>query len=427
MDKKESDGYNALDSPIESEEKSRKINPYIIGSVCVLILILIWATLSMVREPGPPTPDTVASYNGKNISIEDLNVFLEVEGAREGEHYICEKHGLDHSKCDASEACEQHPIDSKEGYRAAVRLMATEQIIQDWAKEKGLTQREEVQHGISDLFDHANVDEVLTRISKQQLSSDTISKLDVQLYFEENKEQYAGKTLTEAEEEIRQILVQKKDEEYFPAYIEELKKTAGLQVNYELLKEADFSVKESEEENAGKGYDMRMNEALFTVHGKKYTLGEFYQEFQELPATYKETFSNYEKRKLLVDQLIAKELLLEEGADMADTKEGGHELEELKIEYLSQLLHKEEVDQKLEEVTEEEISAFYEKNKAKLIDKEGRQFTYEETKDDIGKHLKDEKHYELTKEVERTILEESNFMIYDKTIRKMLKEQKGDK
>lgn len=431
MEQEENTGYNALDSPKENEasffddlkgsfwkkdaveeetiekrkqNKSSGRKQFIIGSSLVLLLILAWTAVPILREPKPPAPDIVASYNEKNISIEELNAFLLVEGA--------------------------HPIDSLEGYRAAVQIMATEQIILDWAKEKGLTQKEEVQHNLSDLFDYANVEETLTQIAKQQLSAESIPKLDVQLYFEENKAKYDGKTLPEVENEIRQILLQKKGEEYFPAYIEELKKTAGLQVNYELLREIDFSAEEKQENTSENAYnptaDYRMNETLFSIHGKNYTLGEFYQEFKELPEKYKETFSDYEKRKTLLDQLITKELLLEESTDIADTKEGTHDLEELKIEYLSQLLHNEEVDQKLEDVTEEEIKAFYEKNKNSLKDKDGKKLSYEDAKEAIREHLKAEKHYALEKDVEKTILEKSNFTIYDKTIKKMMKNQKGE-
>ena len=694
MDKKENDDYNSLDSPQEndvsffsdlksalgmkdSKEESKadnmadnkendlpdivadlknpmkkrgkyKTKQYILGTVLVLILSILWIVLPFIREPKPPAPDVVASYNGKNITIDDLKSFLAVEGAREREHYVCDVHGLDHSQCDTAEECEKHPIDSLEGYREVVSMMATEQIIQEWAQAKGITQREDVQHDISDLFDYANVEEVVNRISEQQLSLDSISKLDIQLYFDENKEKYAGRTLDEAEDEIRQILLQKKEEEYFPEYIEELKKMAGLKVDYELLKvtepsdeeiknyynqnldlykkdgslfvseiiipatsgkekadealrkirsgesfeavaqayaqnqtvnkdevavgsnesekdvqtnrlnlneisnivenedgsfsilrldskkeEGTQSLKEVKDsikkvllqEKMEKEYELRADEALFTVHGRRYTLGDFYQEFKELPETYREAFSDYENRKMLVDQLIVKELLLEENDDMANTGENNHDLEELKIEYLSQILHEEEVDQKIEEPTEEEMSAFYKSNTdsfvtpekvklsiiwiaqtqdnkgsdkakealatikagtsfaevakqysedgtaedggaidewfystylpeelskeifsldvgevSKVIESHGglyivqvnekeaeKQLTYEEAKDTIREHLKEEKHHELSATMEKTILEESNFMIYDRTIRKMLNEQKGEK
>ena len=693
MDKKENDDYNSLDSPqendvslfndfksalgmMDSKEKSKadhmadnkendlpdivvdskkligkggknRTRKYIIGVGFVLFLIILWIALPFIQAPKPPAPDIVASYNGKNISIDDLKAFLAIEDARESEHYICEKHGRDHSQCDNSEECEKHPVDSMEGYRKVISIMAIEQIIQDWAQEKGITQREDVQHDISDLFDLANVEEVINRISEQQLSLDSISKFDIQLYFDENKDKYAGQTLDEAENEIRQILLQKKEEEYFPEYIEELKKTAGLKVDYELLRVTEPSDEEIEnyyeqnqklfmkegtlaiseidisaasgrkkadealrkirsgesfetvaqtydqsqtvkkvevavssreyerdiqannlnlneisdvvenedgsfsilrldskkeagiqklkevkgiiknellQENMENEYELRTDEALFSVHGRRYTLGDFYREFQELPETYRETFSDFENKKMLVDQLIVKELLLEENDDMADTGEDKHDLEELKIEYLSQVLHEEEVDQKIEEPTEEEMSAFYKSNtdsfvtpervkmsviwiaqtqdqkgndKAKealetikagtdfaevakqysedgtaknggaidewyyseylpeklskkifslnvgevseVIESHGglfivqvnekeaeKQLTYEEAKDTIREHLKEQKHHEASENMEKRILEESNFTIYDRTIKILLNEQKGE-
>ena len=190
MDKKENDDYNSLDSPQEndvsffsdlksalgmkdSKEESKadnmadnkendlpdivadlknpmkkrgkyKTKQYILGTVLVLILSILWIVLPFIREPKPPAPDVVASYNGKNITIDDLKSFLAVEGAREREHYVCDVHGLDHSQCDTAEECEKHPIDSLEGYREVVSMMATEQIIQEWAQAKGITQREDV-------------------------------------------------------------------------------------------------------------------------------------------------------------------------------------------------------------------------------------------------------------------------------------------
>lgn len=443
MDERENNAYNSLDSPKEKEdtlfgdlksaigikglkmEKKSMPKRRIISAIGLLIAIILCAALPFFMEPRPPAPDVVASYNGKNISAEDLKSFLEVEGVREAGHYICDKHGYDHSRCTPDEECEKHPIDSLEGYRSTVTIMAVEQIIQDWAKEKGLTQKEEVQHGISDLLDSANAEGVLDKISAQEFSPDSISKLDVQLYFDENKKKYEGKTLAEAEEEIRQILLEKKAEEYFPKYIEELKKTAGLQVDYELLKVKKPSDGENADFNEKREYEARRNDELFNVRGKKYTLDDFYREFLELPAEYQEKFSDYEKKKMLVEQMIIKELLLEESTNAADTKKDSHNLEELKIEYLSQMLHQEEVDDKIEEVTEEEIKAFYENNQDSFSTSE-KTLTYEEAKELIRKHLNYEKHYELTKAMEKKILEDSGFMIYDRTIKKMLKEQEGE-
>lgn len=602
---------------------------------------------SRLSEPKPPAADIVASYNGKNITIAELKTFLGVEGVRERTHYICEKHGYDHTLCDSSEECELHPIDSMEGYKEVINQMASEQIIVDWAEKNGITQREEVQHEISDLFDNANVEEVVNQIYKQQLSLDSISKLDVQLYFDENKEKYQGKTLNDVETEIRQILLSQKEEEYFPEYIEKLKETAGLEVNYDLLKvteptseeiknyyeqnqelyrterilnvsEIVIDASEGEEkakeafrkikagesfeevatnysrnqkvekskisteksslardtaantlnqnelsdviqnedgtfsilrldnieesttrklkdvkdeirkkllsETLEKEYELRKDEVLFAVHGRRYTLGDFYREFLELSEDYQNALSEYDGKKMLVDQLIAKELLLEESNDTAGAENENHDMEELKMQYLMQVMHEEEVEQKIADPTEEEIQKFYEDNQksfimpekvklsviwiAKTEEKKGDekanealkaikdgtdfseiakqysedataenggiidewfyleylpedlangikniavgevsnvieshgglyivqindkeeavQLTLEEARENIISHLKEEKHEKLTHEMENKMLKESNLVIYNRTIRKLLQEQKKE-
>lgn len=627
-----------------SRSEIKKVFVFVFGAFVFVVGCIL---IPKLTEPKPPSPDVVASYNGKNITIEELKAFLIAEGSKEREHYICQKHGYDHSLCDASEECEKHPVDSLEGYKEVINLMASEQIILDWAEANGITQREEVQHEISDLFEHANVEEVVNQIYEQQLSLDSISKLDVQLYFDENREQYEGKNLSDVETEIRQILLSQKEEDYFPEYIDELKKTAGLEANYDLLKvteptneeiktyyeqnqmlygterllnvseividatageeqareafrkikvgenfddvaakysknqtvekseiiagsdnsareiEADTlnlneisdviknedgsysiirldsiqesGVKKLKEvkddirkvlllENQKKEYELRKDEVLFTVHGRRYTLGDFYREFLELPDDYQEALNEYEGKKRLVDQLIVKELLLEDYNDMAGSESESHDMEELKMEYLMQVMHEEEVEQKIADPTEEEIQKFYEDNmgsfvmperiklsviwiaktedqkgneKAKealtaitegaafseiakqysedataenggIIDEwfyleympeelvngiknlgvgevskiieshgglyivqvdekeEASQLTLEEARETIINHLKEEKHEELTHEMQKNMLEESNLVIYDRTIRKLLKEQQKE-
>lgn len=431
MDNKENQEYNSSDEQQQSETETGKngnadvsfwqdirirhvmgikvFSAAFMAAVAAGIILL-----SKLSEPKPPSPDVVASYNEKNITIEELKAFIVTEGSKDKEHYICEKHGFDHSLCDASEDCEKHPVDSLEGYKAAIQIMASEQIILDWAEAKGIAQREDVRHEISDLFDNANVEEVVNQIYEQQLSPDSISKLDVQLYFDQNREQYEGKNLSDVEAEIRQILLSQKKEDYFSKYIEELKKTAGLDVNYDLLKLENPASDE-------KG-------VLFAVHGRRYTLGDFYREFLELPESYQKALNEYDGKKLLLDQLIVKELLLEKDSDVAGSESKQHDMEELKIQYLMQVMHEEEVEQKLSDPTEEEVQAFYETNKNRFFVRKGdkeeaTQLTLEEVRASIVEHLKAEKHSELTIEMEKNILEESGLVVYDRTIKKLLKRQ----
>ena len=71
-------------------------------------------------------------------------------------------------------------------------------------------------------------------------------------------------------------------------------------------------------------------------------------------------------KQQLLEQIIAQELLLEKSGDGSDTGED-HSMEELRIRYLAQILHQDEVDDQLIEPTEEEVRQFYEENQADMV------------------------------------------------------------
>ena len=470
---------------IAIEGSRRKIKPLLF----LLPVLLLFAVGSFVffqdREPSPPAPDVVATYSGINITTEELKAFIKQEGIREMTHIICPAHGYDHSQCDPAEECESHPIDTLEGYQQMTARLAMEKMVMAWAEENGMLQREDIRHDMSDLLNDATVSQYATQLHQENLSPDSISSWEVQKYYDENSAAYSGKTLAEVEDEIRQILASQKDEDFFPQYIEKLKKTAGLQVNFDVLKvtepteqevsayyqqnkesyavpetatyleirltgddaakratdairkirsgesfdsvAASFSEegKASEQtvkkenvtanglqklftmkigdvtdpidngdgsqsilklkskteagfqpvsevskeirdtllaEKTAKEYEQRKTETLFSIHSRRYTLGEFYTEFLELSETYQKEYVSFEKKKQLVEQIIAQELLLEESGDAASNGESAHDMEELKIQYLSQMIHQEEVDDKLAETTDEEARQYYEDN-----------------------------------------------------------------
>lgn len=633
-------------TPARQKPKVRKIT-LIVPAVLALAVAGYFA-MPYLTEPAPPGEDVVASYNGKNVTVEELKSFIALEQAKEYEHAYCDVHGYDHTKCTPDEECESHPIDSIEGYRQMTTKLAVEQIIQEWASTQGVTQREDVQHGIKDLLDNESVNQLMEQIHQEEITPESISSWDVQQYYDNNKESYSGKSLSEVEDEIRQILVSQKDEDFFTGYIEKLKQTAGLEVNFDLLKvkepteneisayynqnTSEYQVSQKAEaleiritagdtQNAaaeairkirsgesfdsvaaayGQGgkasnlsvekgsgeaaietaiwkmqpgdisdpitntdgsasiiklvstskagtrplsevksnirsillqknmdgeYTVLKDEALFSVHSRRYTLGDFYTEFKELSPEYQAQFATFEQKQQLVEQLIAKELLLEETGDSSSDGKEQHTYDELKIQYLGQILHQQEVDEKLSDPTEEEMKEFYTKNQASFISPasaqisliwidqglngekteqakqkadealallnngtdfaevakkysedgsaasggelegtfdqdhlpgqlgtailalqtgetsgiidynygffivkvrertEERQMTYEESAESIKAHLSEQKHVQLESDMEKVLLENADFTVYDRTLRKLLKEQ----
>lgn len=463
--------------------RTRRIMMFLPVVVLVFALgVAVYRFAPIMLEPKPPSPDVVAEYNGNYVTIDQLQEFIRAEQAKEREHAYCPVHGYDHSKCDPTEDCETHPIDSLEAYREMVNRYAVEKIIADWAEAEGITSRQDVQHGMEDLLNDASVEQYISALHSENITPESISKWEVQEYYSENQSQFEGKTLAEAEADIRQILVNQKDETFFDDYIEQLKKTSGLQVNFDVLKydeptEAEISayyqanmenyvveasaqyseitlsaessskateairkirsgesfdsvaktysitssvtsktISQSETspvanklwkmqsgeisepitnddgtvsivrldsmtkggyqplatvsdeikavlslEKMEQEYSLRKGDLLFSIHSRRYTLGEFFTEFKELSPYYQSQFATFEAKKQLVEQMIAQELLLEESSDDASSGED-HSMEELRVQYLWQIMHKEMVDAELPDPTDEEIEAFYNEN-----------------------------------------------------------------
>ncbi len=113
-------------------------------------------------------------------------------------------------------------------------------------------------------------------------------------------------------------------------------------------------------------FKLNRYEALFSIHGKRFTVEQFQQEFSELTAAEQKQFASFEARKNILDQLIVKELLMEKADDKATDTQQRKEIEQLKRRALQQMLHKEEVDEKVE-ISDSEARAFYEKQKQRLM------------------------------------------------------------
>lgn len=482
------------DSEVEKLPAKKSLRKIFIFPILVILLLLGYKLYGFITEPKPPSEEVVAAFSGKYLTKEELSNYISTKGYKDKEHGLCEKHGFDHSKCDKTEVCETHPIHSMEAYQQIIKMIAVQKIVDDWAKEKGVTQKNEVKHDFQHLVEEVSLDNLVDKVHQDQLSPDKIEKGEIQKYYDANKDKYKDKSFSDVEGEIRTILAAEKDKQFFPEYIEKLKKNAALDVNYNILKVEDptememrnfyeknkekyfepqkarilaikldisgsedevrkkadealskimsgesfedvskrysnsqqsaaYYVKQGEQgtnfedkvfslqvnemssvfkdgnsfyivkcvekqeqrqkifgealneikagvlkEKEDKEYELRKNEALFSIHGKRFTLGEFKEEFKELSPETQVKFAGFEAKKDLIDQLIAKELLLEESGDDTADKEGSKEIEELKSQYISQILHKEEIDEKIGPISDEEAKKFYEAKKNLLFD-----------------------------------------------------------
>lgn len=110
-------------------------------------------------------------------------------------------------------------------------------------------------------------------------------------------------------------------------------------------------------------FDASKNQTLFTVHGRRFTLGEFVQELAELPEAERARATTREGRARLLDRLIDRMLLLEDSTERALASTDREEVERVRGEILRRFLHQEMVDDALK-VTEAEAREFFDRNPA---------------------------------------------------------------
>ncbi|MDP2791216.1 MAG: peptidylprolyl isomerase [Rectinemataceae bacterium] len=119
----------------------------------------------------------------------------------------------------------------------------------------------------------------------------------------------------------------------------------------------------------------RGNETLFTIKGKRFTFGEFFQEFKELPFAEQRSYYSENGRRELVDQMIARLVLLDDSYErmLSEKKQGVIDQDQKNI--LASLFHKEAIDDSLE-VSDSEIKAFYMGNKTHFKTPERNQIRF---------------------------------------------------
>ena len=341
-----------------------------INKSLILIIFILSMLIPGCGENGkPPAPGIVATFHGGQISGKDIKEHLNklVQGAD-------------------PEAVKQ--LRRKDVYKSIIRTLALDHMIQEKVKEKKLDKKENVKHVMKHISEEMNIEELHNRTHKGKIR---VSETDIRRYYEENRKQYGDKSLTEVKEEIQNILQAEKENDYFRNYIEELKKNAVITRQYRLLKvpgptEAELRLYYEENRNEYnsparsfsdvKGriietlrkrkekewFKQNRNRTLFTIHGKRYTAGEFYQELEELSLQERNKYQGNEGLKTLMDRMIERLLVVEDTYDQMLNTENSEERKHVQDDILGQLLHQEEVDDKLE-ISGEEIKAYYDKHK----------------------------------------------------------------
>ena len=369
---------------------------------------------------------------------------------------------------------------SKDIYKALIRDMVLDRLVRKKIEEKKLDKRESMKHVLKHIEEEVSLNELHTEMHKGKIPVDAV---EIEGYYTQNRERYGNRSLREVRDEIRGILVSQKERRYVEEYIEQLKESAVITKNDQLLRvpepteeearqyyedhrdefqqpasvlldqmrmadrkraqkasarlssgedfgavaaemaeDSTFSTVEYVEGQRGKAFDEAIsslspgeisrpiqdagtfyivrvkekiparalpfqqvqglvrrlmadererekyernkNKTLFTLHGRRYTLGEFYQEYSELSASEQEKYRSYEERTRLVDRMIERLLLLEDSYDRMLNVQNREEIEHIREDILRREFHREEVDEKIS-ISEEELRAYYQETRSR--------------------------------------------------------------
>lgn len=107
--------------------------------------------------------------------------------------------------------------------------------------------------------------------------------------------------------------------------------------------------------------------ALFSVDGKRLSLGEFWTEYGELPHDLAAKYAGSSGMAKLAEDLLDRYLVAEEASrGGATASEGSVRAEEARSKLLAEMMEKEEIDDKVS-VSEEEIAGYFKANKRKYV------------------------------------------------------------
>lgn len=430
----------------------------------VILVAIVWMSSrsGSLSAPQPPAPDVIATFNGGQITIADLEEHLALLVPDEFQEVMNSPHTLE----------------------LVVQDMVTDELARQWAAERQPDNDETFAHTMEHITEEINLESFDSQLHE---NAAIVSESEIQTYYYQNREQFGDQTLDTVRATIRQTLVAEREQGYIEEYVQRLKDNASITRSFELLDvpapteedlrryyddnaaqfilpaqvivdELEFPIGQDEstarqqaddallsirsgatfeqiaQENtnivftaaanvpeglrgsewetavlaltegeisgvfrAGNSFHIvrvialedertqtfeevrdliqpvvhqqqtevwfeeNAERTLFTIKGRRYTVGQFYQEYQELPPITQAQFSGADGMINLAEQLIQRLLLVEDTYDQLLDSQNQPLTDESRLQVLKQMLHQENVDDQIE-VTDDEMQQFYNEN-----------------------------------------------------------------
>ncbi len=455
-----------------SDGRSSRVKRILVVIGAIGIIWFVWQNLGSWIWPEPADKSVVATYSDGTVTKEELLATL-----------------------DSHPEQERRALATPDGLRHLVQDIAVHRVVESWAKERQLDEKNNVQHAMKHVAEEINLHDIGAQIHQSQIRVD---EADIQRYYEENRERMGNRPLAEVRDSIKETLHASKEKDYIDNYMRDLRARASVTVDYQLLavpepteeelntyymaRQPDFrepervrvqemrfeaSSKDKEQEavqkaekalarvQAGEDFALVAQElagpnpdaqgasrefargargpefdekilplregevgpvfkegdsyrvakvverrrertrtfeevreeirrklaeegatavyagnkekTLFTIRGRRFTVGEFLDEYQNFPPDVQARYRDFEAKKELVDRLIERLLVLDSASSQMLDVKNKKEIEEARRHVLAEILHQEEVQGKLQ-ASDDEVKKFYDQHRSHYVE-----------------------------------------------------------
>jgi parvulin-like peptidyl-prolyl isomerase len=340
-------------------------------------MLLLFLPSGCQNTAEPPEPGIVATFTGGRVTRQELQEAIdEIEEA--------------YSINDDMRKQVDEELNNTAAYRKIIEGIVLDRMIKQKIAELKLDKTTDFAHIMKHVGEELNISELHSRAHDRQIK---VSNEEIRQRYNQNPARYEQRPLSEVSESIRLQIEDEKEGKFFEEYLGKLRNNAVITRYDELLKapgpnEAELRMeyeqnrslysKQTYEEAAStildklrvekkeKWFQDIRNRTLATVHGKSFTVGEFYDELAELDPLNEDLYQSFDSMKLLLDKMIDRMLIIEDTYDQMLSSETRNERGHIKDDLLKQIFHQEKIDDQIV-VTEEEVQAFFDDNREALL------------------------------------------------------------
>ncbi|MBI4790359.1 MAG: peptidyl-prolyl cis-trans isomerase [Chloroflexi bacterium] len=189
--------------------------PWLAGKEYVFILIpfialaMVLLAVKFNRPPDHPDQNVLAAYQDGVVTQEQVVEHFRMASAQE-----------------------QLALRSVEGVRHLIQDLAVHEVVAKWATERQVDTKETFRRALKDAADVVTLHDVAQRMHEFDVK---IEESEIQKYFDDNRDQFKGQSLTQVKEQIRNLLHAQKEQTVIDDFNKQLRANATVTLNADLL------------------------------------------------------------------------------------------------------------------------------------------------------------------------------------------------